>query len=778
MTSAASRTPANAIDVLPERLGNLLDTEDDTPLASLQNFWQSNVNAIVPNTQKADLVGRSFDVTPEPLSAGSSFTIDLEFQNSGSANAGPFDVSFYISTDSTIDTSDLFLDTISFTGLSGSAIGTFTANLVLPGVNNSFWNGDGTYYIGMIIDSGNVIDESNENNNSSVGLLFDYDDVVINNTQQADLVGTEFDVMPEPLSAGNNFSVDIELENSGAANAGPFDVSFYLSTNDIISTSDLLLDTISFTGLSGNSLGTFTANLALPGVNNTFWNGDGTYYIGMIVDSGDAINETNENNNSNVGFLLDYDDVVINNTQQADLVGADFDLFPEPLDAGDSFSVDLEIENNGGAAAGAFDVSFYLSTNATISTSDLLLDTVSFTGLGANSSGTFTANLDLPGVNNTFWNGDGTYYIGMIVDSGNAISETNENNNSNVGFLLDYDDVVINNTQQADLVGADFDVTPEPLSAGDNFSVDLEIENNGGAAAGAFEVSFYLSTNDTISTSDFLLNTFTVNGLSGNSFDTYTANLTLPGVNNAFWNGDGTYYIGMIVDSGNAIAEINENNNSNVGFLLDYDDVVINDTDLSGTVGRDILNGTQSNDTLFGLRGDDDLFGNAGDDHLFGDRGDDNLFGGAGFDTLEGGRGDDYLFGGTDDDLLFGDRGDDILVGVNLNAANPGAGEIDVMVGGSGADLFVLGDTNQAYYDNGNPNSPGLADYALIDDFDTSEDVILLHGSPADYTLGATPPQLPNGIGIILQTSGQNELIGIVQGASSLNLNSSAFSFV
>jgi Ca2+-binding RTX toxin-like protein len=622
---------------------------------------------------------------------------------------------------------------------------------------------------------GNLLDT--EDNTPLTSLWQPNASAIVANTQKADLVGTGFDVMPEPLSAGDSFSVDLEFQNSGSANAGPFDVSFYISTNATISTSDFLLDTISFTGLSGSTIGTFTANLALPGVNNTFWNGDGTYYIGMIVDSGNAIDESNENNNSSVGLLLDYDDVAISGTQQADLVGADFDLFPEPLNAGDSFSVDLEIENNGGTAAGAFDVSFYLSTNDIISTSDLLLDTVSFTGLSGNSSGTFTADLALPGVNNTFWNGDGTYYIGMIVDSGNAIAETDESNNSNVGFLFDYDDVVINNTQQADLAGTDFNVLPEPLNAGNNFSVDIELENSGLANAGPFDVSFYLSTNDTISTSDLLLDTVSFTGLGANSSGTFTANLALPGINDTFWNGDGTYYIGMIVDSGNAIAEIDESNNSNVGFLLDYDDVAINNTELSGTEDRDVLTGTQSNDTLFGLRGDDDLFGNAGNDYLFGDRGDDTLVSEAGFDTLEGGRGDDYLYGGTEDDLLFGGRGDDILVGIEFNAANPGLGEIDVMVGGFGADLFALGGTNQAYYNDGNSTSSGFGDYALIEDFDTAEDIILLHGSPADYALGATPQQLPNGIGIFLQTSGQSELIGIVQGASNLNLNSSAFSF-
>ncbi|NET57304.1 MAG: S8 family serine peptidase, partial [Symploca sp. SIO2E6] len=132
-----------------------------------------------------------------------------------------------------------------------------------------------------------------------------------------------------------------------------------------------------------------------------------------------------------------------------------------------------------------------------------------------------------------------------------------------------------NNTQLPDLVGTNFDILQEPLNAGDSFSVDFTLQNSGDVAAGAFNVAFYLSTDNNINTSDYLLDTATIPGLSDLSFINLTQDLTLPGVNNSFWNGNGTYYVGMIVDSGGTVAESNENNNSNVGLLLDYDNVVV-----------------------------------------------------------------------------------------------------------------------------------------------------------------------------------------------------------
>ncbi|MEQ8542161.1 MAG: CARDB domain-containing protein, partial [Coleofasciculus sp. D1-CHI-01] len=740
-------------------------------------------DVVINNTQLADLSGFDFDVTPQALDAGDSFDIDFDITNTGSS-AGAFDVSFYLSSNNTISTMDHLLGSTTINGLAGNSTGSFLTSLNLPSVNDSFWDlyGDDTYYIGMRVDSGADVTEVNETNNSNVGFLFDYDDVVINNTQLADLSGFDFDVTPEPLDAGDSFDIDFDITNTGSS-AGAFDVSFYLSSNNTISTMDHLLSSTTINGLAGNSTGSFITSLNLPSVNDSFWDlyGDDTYYIGMRVDSGADVTEVNETNNSNVGFLFDYDDVVINNTQMANLSGLNFNVTPEPLNAGDSFDIDLTIENSGAAAAGVFDVSLYLSSDSNISNSDLLLDTISFTGLAANSSGTFTSNFILPEANDAFWSGDGTYHIGMMIDSGDDITETIETDNANVGLMLDTDNVVINNTQLADLVGVDFNLVQEPLAAGDNFDVNFEVQNTEMFAAGAFDVSFYVSTDNTIDTADQFLGSATINGLAGNSIGAYTTGLTLPGINDSTWNGDGIYYIGMIIDQDGTLPETDETNNSNNGLFVDYDNVLISDTELIGTDDDDTLFGTPGDDILSGLRDDDDLVGGGGDDTLFGDRGDDNLFGEAGNDMLFGDRGDDYLFGGTGNDMLFGDRGDDLLIGVELNLANPGLGEVDSLIGGFGADVFQLGDVFSAYYDDADGTTDGSTDYALITDFDINQDIIELHGSAADYQLATVSPSLPSGIGVFLQSStpsGQDELIGIVQGESSLSLNDSYFSFV
>src|SRR5262249_5076748 len=66
---------------------------------------------------------------------------------------------------------------------------------------------------------------------------------------------------------------------------------------------------------------------------------------------------------------------------------------------------------------------------------------------------------------------------------------------------------------------------------------------------------------------------------------------------------------------------------------------------------------------LDGGDGDDVLTGSSGDDLLLGGAGNDTLNGGAGSDELHGGEGTDTLDGGDGSDALYGEAGNDVLRG-------------------------------------------------------------------------------------------------------------------
>ena len=126
----------------------------------------------------------------------------------------------------------------------------------------------------------------------------------------------------------------------------------------------------------------------------------------------------------------------------------------------------------------------------------------------------------------------------------------------------------------------------------------------------------------------------------------------------------------------------------------------------------------------------------------------------------------------TGNNTIIGTENNNNLIGVDTHETNPGSDEVDTLTGLAGADIFVLGDDAQVYYDD------GMNDYALITDFSfAQQDIILLHGNATDYQLGTSPQGLPNGTAIFLKTTNEDELIAIVENTTEMDLNSSSFSY-
>ena len=182
---------------------------------------------------------------------------------------------------------------------------------------------------------------------------------------------------------------------------------------------------------------------------------------------------------------------------------------------------------------------------------------------------------------------------------------------------------------------------------------------------------------------------------------------------------------------------------------------------LLGGGGNDFLFGDVGEDLLRGQNGDDFLDGWIGDDRLFGGDGDDVLLGFDGDDLLKGEAGNDELLGEAGDDRLFGGDGDDILNGTGFGLI--GIGERDVLEGGAGSDIFVLGDFFDIYYDdNAASVSASNAGRAIIKDFVPGEDIIELSAF-GTYEFQVTN----NGSTRILETSDPvKEVIAIVQGVA------------
>jgi Ca2+-binding RTX toxin-like protein len=141
-------------------------------------------------------------------------------------------------------------------------------------------------------------------------------------------------------------------------------------------------------------------------------------------------------------------------------------------------------------------------------------------------------------------------------------------------------------------------------------------------------------------------------------------------------------------------------------------------------------------------------------------------------DALQGFAGNDTLIGGAGNDEITGGAGNDIIDGVNGTTLTPGQGEIDILKGGTGNDLFVLGNVTKDYYDDNNNLTNGSSDYADIADFNTG-DIIQLQGSSTNYLLNVVGADTQ----ILINKPGTepDELIGIVRNQTALNLTSNSF---
>ena len=88
-------------------------------------------------------------------------------------------------------------------------------------------------------------------------------------------------------------------------------------------------------------------------------------------------------------------------------------------------AVSYNLSNAGTASAAASTTALYLSTNSTITTSDMLLGTFSSPSLSVGGSDNESISLSLPTNLKA-----GTYYLGVIADYNSQVNESNETNNA------------------------------------------------------------------------------------------------------------------------------------------------------------------------------------------------------------------------------------------------------------------------------------------------------------------------------------------------------------
>jgi uncharacterized protein (TIGR03382 family) len=493
-----------------------------------------------------DLTVSAVAVTETAVAPGDTVQVSVSaFNNSATAALADFDVSVRVSADSTIDTNDPEIGRYSIVGGLGASA---TDNHGPTGYPLPEALITGTYYIGAIADITDVHVETDESNNAGTATdTVDVDESLM----RPDLVDDSWGYQgffPDTVAPGAEFSVWCYPGNYGLDDAGAFDVTFYLSADVTIDGSDTVLGTVPVAGLLVNKWTETELVLAsFPAV------ADGSYWIIWDIDSAGAVSEKDETNNVE-GTLTQL--VVDSTLAAADLV----DLGPD--EAGfwtfDPTAEGLDIEawcyvwNRGLTDVVAdVDVDFFASADTTIDLSDYWLGWTTITGgvpaesayLAYMPDGVITAGIPA-----------GTYYIGWIIDAFDTVPEAYENNNT--AWIADRTIEVV--APAPDLFTyTDHGFAPQVAYDGmSGFQAWADVANYSSVAAGAFDVAFYLSTDTVLDGFDTLLGTAPVAGLPAWTYDTATLNVgTFPSVS------VGTYHVIWSIDSGDAIAEMDESDN-------------------------------------------------------------------------------------------------------------------------------------------------------------------------------------------------------------------------
>jgi hypothetical protein len=173
----------------------------------------------------------------------------------------------------------------------GHALGLKHEDDVLETMNSFYPNGGPASYSKLSIPLAD----------SRQGLRFLYPQ---GGTAKADLVALNFKrtgagssaLVSGPTSAPNGSYVTIQctFQNIGSASSGEFNIGFYLSTNDFITTSDRLLGTNYGAWASAGATVTFTRTLYIPADV-----APGVYRLGLLLDKDGDVDEWNNSASNN-----------------------------------------------------------------------------------------------------------------------------------------------------------------------------------------------------------------------------------------------------------------------------------------------------------------------------------------------------------------------------------------------------------------------------------------------------------------------------------------------
>jgi subtilase family serine protease len=268
-----------------------------------------------------------------------------------------------------------------------------------------------TYYAFVLADRNDDIVESNETNNVSPVFSFVMTPPVLPNLKLLS------ETYPITLTAGATPSVNLKVKNTGFLGSIASITRIYLSTDSLSLNSSILIKEINTPALIAGATANHNTTLPVPA------NLSGTYYWITYVDNSYANNELNEFDNRTWEQVTISGTTVLPNLQFL----AAATVTPATTPSYASVQLNFTVKNNATVACASSTGRIYLSSNASFSADDVLINTFSTPILAANGTMSYNISAFLP-----FQAVVGTKYIILRADDASLVAESSETNNTKV----------------------------------------------------------------------------------------------------------------------------------------------------------------------------------------------------------------------------------------------------------------------------------------------------------------------------------------------------------
>ncbi|MBH8551586.1 S8 family serine peptidase [Nostocaceae cyanobacterium CENA357] len=477
-----------------------------------------NNNAVAGTIKitKPDLIVQNA-VAPTSASVGSTIQLSYQIKNQGAGSAGSSSTYFYLSKDKTLSSNDVYVGSDYINGIAAGVSRAETASL---NIGSSI--AAGSYYLLYQADGYNNVAESSEGNNVVARAI---------TIKKADLI-VQNAVAPSSASVGSTIQLSYQIKNQGSGSAGSSSTYFYLSKDNVLSSTDIYLGSDYINSIAAGVSRAETASLNIGSSIAA-----GSYYLLYQADGYKDVAESSEGNNVIARAIT------ITATGKPDLVIQNASA-PTKVGIGTTIQLSYQVKNQGNSNADYSSTYFYISKDKNVSNDDVYLgsdyvSSLAVSGVSSEST-SFYFYSKIAG---------GSYYLLYKADGSNLVSESNENNNILAkAITITAPDLVIPDAS-----------APTKAAIGTTIKISYQLKNQGNANAGASDTYFYLSRDQTFGNDDISIGYDSENSVAVaasaviSQSTTWTIDKTIA---------SGKYYLLLKADAYGDVTEGNETNNS------------------------------------------------------------------------------------------------------------------------------------------------------------------------------------------------------------------------